>query len=267
MFILQFRQSIKRIFVIHTKAKNSTRTEKYDNTVMSPAHRMSSLNNIRMNSTDGPNSQISKVKDKKVVFTDEALEVANIAVERTVIRNPELKTIQENKTSDTERSGETIYNDDSSSQNKLDLFGASCKIINEQSPVLTFMDNERLLFSKIRLEQDEENVYGTGNDAYEVHPTDEISKDTFATNREYSSFLNQKILPQSFSLDLSRYSLDSECKKRKMSVETKLESAIQSRGFFKESISKLFEPNSKLNKDCVKSYLCDRNDKANNEEL
>lgn len=232
---------------------------------MSPAHKMSSLNNTRMNSTDG-SSQFSKIKDKKIVLTDETSEIINNEVQRTVIKNPELRTIQENRTSDTERSGETIYNDDSSSQNKHELFGASCIVISERSPVLTFMDNEKLLFSKPRHDQDEENGRGTGNDGYEGHPSDEIGKDNFATNKDYTNLRNPKVIRQSFSLDLSRYSHDAGRKKRKMSVETKLESAIQPRGFFKDTISKLFEPDTKLNKDGIKSYLCDRNEKASNEE-
>lgn len=256
-FLLQFRQSIKRIFGIHSKGKES-HTEKYNNTLMSPGHKLSSLNSTRLPSPEG--SHFPKVKDKILVQTDVS-ETNNYETQRTVTRNLELGTIQENKSvSETDRSSEIVYDDESSSQKKVELFGESCKAVKDGSPVLTYIDSGRLLFTKGR-NNIEENVYG--NVAYEVHPTDETHIENFNIENEYS-FQKQKMIRASCSLDFNRYSC--EGKKRKLSVETKLENVIQPKGFFKDTYNKLFEYDT-TGQDSFKSYLCESKIQLDSENL
>ncbi|CAH0625310.1 unnamed protein product [Chrysodeixis includens] len=269
----QFRNSIKRIFGIHTKGKNSQTEKGYNNTLMSPANKLSSLNNTnRFNSSETNLSSLQKSsKDKKIAFNDDVSEITNNEYHRTFNRDPELCTIPENKNSDAERSGDTVYDEDSSNNSnqtkKLDLFGESCKAINKRSPILTFMDSERLLFSKISEHDNPEpsgsNVFG--NDAFEDHLTDKTNKDTYKTENERQSSEKQKIIRQSYSLDFPRLSNDN--KKRKMSIETKLESFIQPKGFFKETINKLFDPESKQGHDNFKSYLCETKEEIGHDNL
>lgn len=211
---------------------------------MSPGHRLSSLN-TRVNSSELTVSQVPK-KDKKSVLENEFSGVSYNDTQRTVAKGTELGTILENKNSGAERSGETVYDDESSSQKKLEVFGESCKAIQQKSPVLTFINPERLLFTKMDRNIDE-NVFG--NAAYEVHPTDICN-----INIEYES--TPKLMKQSYSLDLSRYS--AERKKRKMSVETKLENINQPKGFLKGTFNKLFEQDQQQGRDSYKSYLCER---------
>ncbi|KOB79086.1 Opsin, partial [Operophtera brumata] len=252
----QFRQSIKRIFGIHSKGKDS-HTEKYNNTLVSPAHKLSSLNSTRLPSPDG--SQFPKIKDKKL--QTDISEASHYETQRAVTRNPELGTIQENKSaSEAERSSEILYDDESSSQKKVELFGESCKAVKDGSPVLTYIDSGRLLFTKGK-NNFEENVYG--NVAYEAHPNDEMGIENFNIENEYS-FQKQKIIRPSCSLDFGRYPC--EDKKRKLSVETKLETVIQPKGFFKDTFNKLFEYDTS-GQDSFKSYLCERKIQLDNENL
>ncbi|XP_075977244.1 pinopsin-like [Anticarsia gemmatalis] len=258
----QFRNSIKRIFGIHSKSKNSQTEKGYNNTLVSPANKLSGLNNTtRFNSSETNLSTVHRnSKDKKIIFNDDISETTHNEYHRTFARDPELCTIPESKNSDAERSGDTIYDEDSSSNTKkLDMFGESCKI-NERSPVLTFMDSERLLFSKIpdydNVEPGSSNIFG--NEGYEEHFTDNTNKDTYKTENEHQSVERQKIIRQSYSLDFPR--LSNENKKRKLSIETKLESFIQPKGFFKDTISKLFDQDVKQGQDSFKSYLCDKDE-------
>ncbi|KAJ0176245.1 hypothetical protein K1T71_008419 [Dendrolimus kikuchii] len=243
----QFRQSIKRIFGIHTKGKNS-QTEKGYNTVMSPAHKLSSLN-TRYNSSE-ISSAPKNSKERNAAQNEEIPEIITNEYQKSYSRNHELCTIQENKTaSDMERSGESAFDNESSSNKDMDMFGESCKVLNERSPVLTFMDSERLLFSKIKKVEDardiSRNVYG--NEAYEVTDEKEVS---CKIENEVQSAKKLSMMRQSYSLDFSKIS--SENKKRKLSVETKLESFMQ----IKETISKLFDQDGKQRQDNFKSYLC-----------
>lgn len=270
--MLQFRNSIKRIFGIHTKSKTSQNEKGYNNTLMSPQNKLSGLNTTtRFNSSETNLSSQKSSKDKKSVFNDETSEITNNEYHRTFTRDPELCTIPENRTSDAERSGDTVYDEDSSNNSnpkKLDMFGESCKVINERSPVVTFMDSECLLFTKIPEHNIEEasasNVFG--NEAYEDHTSDKTNKDTYKTEHEHQSSEKQKIIRQSYSLDFPRLSNDN--KKRKLSIETKLErSLIQPKGFFKETINKLFDQDSKQGHDYFKSYLCETKDEISHDKL
>ncbi|XP_028031973.1 parapinopsin-like [Bombyx mandarina] len=261
----QFRQSIKRIFGIHTKSKNSHTERGYNNTLMSPAHKLS-LNNTKFNSETNSSTATKTLKDKRVFYED-ASDVTNQEYHRQYTRNPDLCTIQENKTvSDTDRSGESAY-DDSSSNRKIDMFGESCRAVNEKSPVLTIMDSERLLFSKVPCRKDDEteasssNVYG--NTAFEEHATDDTMNDNSNAENDYKNYVRHKMIRQSFSLDFPRYS--SENKKRKLSIETKLESLMQPKSFLKGTISKLFDHEYKQGHDSFKSYLCDKSGTGNDE--
>lgn len=260
-FFLQFRQSIKRIFGIHTKGKQSHIGKGYNNTVMSPAHRMSGMNDAttRFNSTETivSTSTSKKInKDKKLVFTDEVSEIA-AHDNRTFQRDLELCTIQENRTaSDAERSVETTCEEDN--DHKLGVFGTSCKFFRKRSPVVTIIDTEHLIFSKIakrhRTDDNElpDDINAYGNQAYEEHVSDRFKKNILSTENEYQTDTSHKVIKRSYSLDLS--TVTNENKKRKLSVETKFQTVIQPRGFFKDTIvSKLFD------QDCnqFKSYLYD----------
>lgn len=267
----QFRQSIKRIFGLHSKSKQSHIEKGFNNTVMSPGHKMSMNNDTtRYICSESTISNIpKKVKDnKRIIFSDNITEATtNNDTSRPYPRDLELCTIKENRTgSDAERSGETSYEDDSgNSQKKLEMFGESCKLFNKRSPVVTIMDTEHLLFSKYSRSKNDDssnvnNVYG--NEAYEEHATD-LTNDVCRTENEYQRLKRQKIIKHSYSLDLGTVS--HENKGRKLSIETKFETFIQPKGFFKDTIiSKLFEPESM--QDGIKSYLCkvDTNNKNEN---
>nr|XP_021184385.2 parapinopsin [Helicoverpa armigera] len=268
----QFRNSIKRIFGIHTKSKNSQAEKGYNNTLTSPANKLSSLNNTtRFNSSETNLSSTHKhSKGKKIVFNDDVSEMTTNEYHRTFTRDPDLCTIPESRNSDAERSGDTVYDEDSSNNSnvkKLDLFGESCKVINERSPVLTFMDSERLLFTKapehVCAEASASNVFG--NEAYEDHSTDKTNKDPHQIEVDQQNAETQKIIRQSYSLDFPRLANDN--KKRKLSIETKLESFIQPKGFFKDTINKLFDQDSKQGHDKLKSYLCETKEEIGHDNL
>lgn len=268
--MLQFRNSIKRIFGIHSKGKNSQTEKGYNNTLVSPGgHKLSSQNTTRCATSEINVSIATKTpKDKKIMFSEELSENTQNEYHRTFARDPGLSTIPESKNSDAERSGDTMYDEDSSSNpKKLDMFGESCRMVNEKSPVLTFMDSERLLFSKIpeydNVEPSSSNIFG--NEGYEEHSTDKTNQVIYKTENEHQSFQSQKIIRQSYSLDFPR--LSNENKKRKLSIETKLESLIQPKGFFKDTINKLFDQDAKQGQDNFKSYLCETKDELGHDNL
>lgn len=270
--MLQFRNSIRRIFGIHTKGKNSQAEKAYNNTLTSPANKMSSINNTtRFNSSETNFSNGKHSKGKKIIFNDDISEMTTNEYQRTFTRDPDLCTIPESRNSDAERSGDTVYDEESSNNGgnvkKLDLFGESCKVVNERSPVLTFVDSERLLFTKIPehaiVETSASNVFG--NDAFEDDATLKAKKDAILTETEQLNAEKQKMLRQSYSLDFPRLSNDT--KKRKMSIETKLESFIQPKGFFKDTINKLFDQETKQGHDHFKSYLCETKEEADQDNL
>ncbi|CAH0686388.1 unnamed protein product [Spodoptera exigua] len=253
----QFRNSIKRVFGVHSKGKNSHAEKAYNNTLTSPANKLSSVNTRLNCSETNLSSHHKNSKGKKIIFNDDISEMTTNEYHRTFTRDPDLCTIPESKNSDAERSGDTIYDEDSSNTGtnvkKLDLFGESCKVINERSPVLTFMDSDRLLFTKAPEEVIAESSKNNklGNETHEDHATD---KNIYKTENESQSAEKLKKIRQSYSLDFPRLSNDN--KKRKLSIETKFES-IQPKGFFKDTINKLFDQDSKQGQDSFKSYLCE----------
>ncbi|KAJ8719463.1 hypothetical protein PYW08_011638 [Mythimna loreyi] len=263
----QFRNSIKRIFGIHTKGKNSQAERAYNNSLTSPANRLSSINNTtRLNSSETNMSSYKNSKGKKLAFNDDVSEITTNDYHRTFTRDPDLCTIPESRNSDAERSGDTVYDEDSSNNGsyvkKLDLFGESCKVVNERSPVLTFMDSERLLFTKVPEHAIVEPTASTviGDDVFEDHLTD---KDAYKVETEQQNTEKQKIIRQSYSLDFPRLSNDN--KKRKLSIETKLESFIQPKSFFKDTINKLFD--QETNQGHFKSYLCETKEETGPDNL
>ncbi|XP_013192484.2 parapinopsin [Amyelois transitella] len=239
----QFRQSIKRIFGIHTKNKQSQMNKGYNNTGVSPARLNDATTRFNSTETIISTSTSKKVnKDRKLVFNDEVSEI--VAHDNKIFqRDLELCTIQENRTaSDTDRSIDTY---DSENEPKLGIFGASCKLFRKRSPVVTIIDTEHLIFSEIKTrngEMENEDANGYGNDAYEDHITDKSKNDVFSTENEYQRVKSQKIIKRSYSLDLS--ALDNDNKKRKLSIETKFEAVVQPRGLFKDAIGRVFDPNT-----------------------
>jgi hypothetical protein len=266
MSCLQFRQSIKRIFGMHSKGKQSQTEKGYNNTLMSPAHKMSLNNDTTRYVSETTISAIpKKVKDnKRIIFSDNITEVNNES-NCPFPRDLELCTINENRTaSDAERSGETIYEDDSANSNKkLDLFGESCKLFNKRSPILTIVDTDHFVFSKPVKSKDDDA--DSGNNAYgnEAFEDPDVSKyHDFQSHRDHERGEKQKMIKHSYSLDLSAVS--NEKSNRKLSIETKLETLIEPKGFFKDTIiSKFFEPEPKP--DGIKSYLCNVDDVGKNE--
>ncbi|CAH1637016.1 unnamed protein product [Spodoptera littoralis] len=263
----QFRNSIKRVFGVHSKGKNSHAEKAYNNTLTSPANKLSSVNTRLNCSETNLSSHHKNSKGKKIMFNDDISEMTTNEYHRTFTRDPDLCTIPESKNSDAERSGDTIYDEDSSNTGtnvkKLDLFGESCKVINERSPVLTFMDSDRLLFTKapeeVNTDSNKTNVFG--KETYEDHTTD---KNIYKPENALQSSEKQKRIRQSYSLDFPRLSNDN--KKRKLSIETKFES-IQPKGFFKETINKLFDQDSKQGQDSFKSYLCEAKEEVGQDLL
>ncbi|KAM3955306.1 LOW QUALITY PROTEIN: pinopsin [Aphomia sociella] len=258
----QFRQSIKRIFGVHSKKRQSQTEKGCNNTTLSPTHKASGINETttRYNSSESMVSiSTSKKlnKDKKIVFNDEISEVVKTE-NRFYQKGLELCTIQENKSgSDLERSGDTICDEDSSNSNKkIQIFGPSYNLFHQTSPAVTIIDTEHLIFSKTGSKdrsndnEDFDNVEnGFGNKGYVEHPTDTL-QNVYGTENEYKKIKTQKIVKRSYSLDFNIVS--NENKKRKMSVETKFESIVP-KGFFKDTIiSKFFNHDTNQ----FKTYLC-----------
>ncbi|CAB3227804.1 unnamed protein product [Arctia plantaginis] len=268
----QFRNSMKRIFGIHTKGQTSRTERDYPNNRMSPVNKLSSANNNTTRIISETNlSSIQKTpKDKKNIFNDDLSEATYNEYHRTFTRDNELCTIPENKHSDVERSGDTVYDEDSSNNSnnrKNEFFGESCKMSNERSPVLTFMDSERLLFSKIPecedIEADASKTFG--NEGFEEHCTDQPNRHNSKIENEQQSLQKQRMLRQSFSLDFPR--LLNENKQRKLSIETKMECLIQPKGFFRETITKIFDKDAIQAQDSFKSYLCDYKHESGHDNL
>ncbi|XP_053608832.1 parapinopsin-like [Plodia interpunctella] len=238
----QFRQSIKPIFGIHTKNKQSQLKRGYNNTVLSPARLNDATTRFNSTETIVSTSTSKKFnKDRKLLFNDEVSDLATHD-NKMFQRDLELCTIQENRTaSDTERSIDTF---DEESKHKMGIFGASCKLFRKRSPIVTIIDTEHLIFSQIKKTRNDEKEIddGYGNDAYEDHISDRSNNDVFSTENEYQRVKSQKIIKRSYSLDLSV--IANENKKRKLSIETKLESVVRPKGIFNETIDILFDQDS-----------------------
>ncbi|KAL4713310.1 hypothetical protein ACJJTC_015297 [Scirpophaga incertulas] len=257
----QFRQSIKRIFSMHSKSKQSHASKGYNNTMMSPTHKLSINNDTTRYISETTISALpKKIKDtKRIIFSDSITEVNNDN-NRICHNDLELCTINENRTiSDAERSGETFCEDDSGNSGnnkKLNLYDESYNLFNKRSPVLTIIDTEHLIFSKTGKNKIEDVSSGNnayGNAAYEDHYTDSAKVNVFRSENEYRKTKNQKLIKHSYSLDLGTAPNDN--KNRKLSIETKIETLMEPKGFFKDTIiSKLFEPEPKP--DGIRNYLC-----------
>ncbi|XP_034832969.1 parapinopsin-like [Maniola hyperantus] len=262
----QFRQSIKRIFGIHSKRGGSQTDKCYNNTMLSPAHKQSSYNEFAVRYSSDTIMSTPRRKDRITVTDDSDNQSISMTLNE-VGRHPgkayDLSTIQENKTvSDAERSGDTMYDEESCTSNKkLDLvFGESCKTIRDPSPIVTMLDSERLLFSREQNSDEKETL-----DLYSsnLEHRDSIQRDKALIDLiEVKS--TKRPIRQSYSLDLG--GVLNEGRKRKFSIETKLETFSPSKIFSRDSVMcKLFESESKQRHDSVKSYLC-RNDRRVNDD-
>lgn len=213
--LFQFRQSIKRIFGIHTRGRDSQTDRRYNVTVTSPVHKMTSVNDVSKYNSDSSNND--KRRDKKITIFDETSQI-HYTVQRPT-KNVELCTIVENKTgSDAERSGETIFDEDSSNGNNKKY--SDSKLPSEHSPILTMVESECIHFIKDTQRNDSDdnlNVYG--NQAYEEHSTD---VELIGTDKKRSR------IRHSYSLDL--IAAPKNNKRRKLSIETKHETIIRTKG-------------------------------------
>ncbi|XP_038212835.1 parapinopsin-like [Zerene cesonia] len=213
----QFRQSIKKIFGVHSKGRGSPASRAFNNTAMSPAHKLSAFNDITVRfNTSETNLSSTPKRLKEKTFSLEESDETNYDGSRPLPKMYELGTIKETKTaSDAERSVDTVYDEDSS--NKRDDA--------DMSPTL-IIDNERLFYSKKDDSSLNQNI---------------IIDDQIFTSKSNESDANKsKNIKHSYSFDLGQ--VPTEAKRRKYSVET----YIPSKSFFKETIvSKFFD------KDCV----------------
>lgn len=258
----QFRQSIKRIFGIHTKKRGSKTEKCYNNTIVSPAHRQSAYNDItvRYNSSDTLASSTPKKHKERFTTTTEDSDNHSISlcindVNRTS-KACELCTIQENKTvSDAERSGDTVCDEESCTSNKKNelVFGESCNILKEPSPILTIVNSEKLIFNRPQIvaQQTIKNINSSV-----AENTNEVAKTQAEFDKSLNIIVQKTPIKHSFSLDLGK--VTNESKKRKFSIETKLDTFNPPRIFSKDRVvSKLFDSESKQRHDSVKSYLCE----------
>lgn len=217
--MFQFRQSIKRIFGIHTRGRNSQTDRRYNVTITSPAHKMTSVNDISKYNTDSSGN--AKRRDKKIT-----IETSQIDSEvHRPMKNMELCTIVENKAgSDTDRSGETIFDEDSSNGNNNKY--SESKIPNEHSPTPTIVDSECTHFLKGSQRNDNDdtlNIYG--NQAYEEHSTDVAL---------ISTGENRSRIRHSYSLDLT--DVPKNNKRRKLSVQMQHGTVVQTEGLLDDIV-------------------------------
>ncbi|CAK1542961.1 unnamed protein product [Leptosia nina] len=197
----QFRQSIKKIFGVHSKCRSPSRGY---NTAMSPAHKLSAFNDItvRFNTSDTNVPSTPRRLKERAPSNDES-DISN-DYNKLSSKIGELGTIQEMKTvSDAEKSIDTVYDDESSK-----------KIDSENSPILT-IDRGRLMFTK-------KNVK-------------DILDDSNVSSEESTSEHNFKKIKHSYSFDLGQV-VPVETKRRKYSMET----YMPSKGLFKETILSKF---------------------------
>lgn len=184
-------------------------------------------------------------------------------------RASDLCTIQEHKTaSDAEKSGETVCDEESCNSNKnLDnVFSQSWKILKQPSPVLTIIDNEHIIFNRVTKNTAQETLDSVyGNKSYGERKTDTTEvKDAIAgTSNDKTS---SKTIKHSSSLDLGH--VHSQGRRRKFSMETKLDTLNPSKLFLKEGVvSKVFDSDSSQKRDSIKSYLCDNESSDNEDDL
>lgn len=227
---------------MQSKCKNSETERGYNNTFLSPSHKLSAFNDSTLRNNSPETSLLTT--PKKVNKCDGIDDKITTIIEKTnkqVYKLPELSLIKEKNTvSDAERSIETNF-DDETSIRKLEMFGESCKL-NDQSPIVTIVDNNKLFFTKIAKRELEKQLS-------EEHFV-EIKKIDGTDHK----LKRPKTIKHSYSLDLGGVS--NEGKIRKFSIETKLESLVAPKNFLGTVVSKFFDQSNK--EDNVKSYLCEK---------
>ncbi|XP_023954186.2 parapinopsin-like [Bicyclus anynana] len=237
----QFRQSIKRIFGIHSRRGGSQTDRCYNNTMLSPAHKPSGYNDITVRYNSETITSITPRKKNNIIEDSENHSISMTVNE--VGRPPgklyELCTIQEAKTnSEAEKSGDTVDDEESCTSNKKfdEVCAESWKTMKVPSPVVTMVDSQRFLFTR-----------APNGDTKESPSVDKALID-------FSEFkVTKRPLKNSYSLDLG--GVATEGRRRKFSIETKLETFSPSKIFSKERVvSKLFDSDSRH--DSAKSYLC-----------
>ncbi|XP_073945988.1 parapinopsin-like [Choristoneura fumiferana] len=249
----QFRQSIKRFFGHHSKSGLSQTEKGYDNTLMSPAHRMSCINeSSRYCSESKVSTVLKKQRNKKIIIAEDASEITNDGTIRNFLRETELCTIKEFKTSsEAGKSGDTSNEEDSAASRRHE-YEESSQLYDAHANTSPCPHDDVSYMMK--------NIYG--NLAFEGHATDVQHSEEIPT--EFRITKKPKLIKHSYSLDLSGVS--NQNKKRKLSIESKLEALNQSKSFFKNTVvSKFFDHNPKLGQDNFKSYLS-RFDKNESEE-
>lgn len=220
---------------------------------MSPAHRMSCINDSsRYCSESNVSTVLKKQRNKKIIIAEDASEITNNGTIRNFLRETELCTIKEYKTSsEAERSGDTTHEENSAASKKQE-YEESMQLYDEHANSSPRPHDDVHYMMK--------NIYG--NLAFEEHATDvqHSEENPF----EFRITKKPKLIKHSYSLDLS--GVCHQNKKRKLSIESKLEALNQSKGFLKNTVvSKFFDHNPKLGQDNFKSYLC-RFDKNGGEE-
>ncbi|CAG5043709.1 unnamed protein product [Parnassius apollo] len=237
----QFRQSIKRIFGIHGKSGSSQIERGYKSTVLSSCHKLSVLNDITVRCNTSEISKIVKINEKRTECTDDQSDlVKNVITIKNFNKKSELCTIEEKKAAldAAERSGETDYDDESSGGNKkVVVFGNSCKL-NEPSPILSIMDADNPLITKSH-DHDGNDTKDILKNVYINKGCEEQSTDKMKTDESIQTLKRPKTIKHSSSLELAGKS--TEGKRRKFSMETKLESFVTPKSFMDTVVSKLFD--------------------------
>ncbi|CAK1582966.1 unnamed protein product [Parnassius mnemosyne] len=222
----QFRQSIRRVFGIHSKGHSPTEKE-YHNTIVS--QKLSAINEItiRYNISESNLLTTPQRAEKNKIPTDERADATRSDFNsKNYPKIPELSIIQENKTaSDVERSGDVVYDDDSNNSNtNMESFVEPCKLADNPL-ILKIVESESLLLSQTIKNN---NIKGLlklcSVQGLKIHSNEDIILDD---SIEISRKLHT--MKHSYSLDLSGVS--NQEKRRKLSIETKRESFKPPQGF------------------------------------
>ncbi|XP_041981559.1 parapinopsin-like [Aricia agestis] len=216
----QFRQSIKRVFGIHSKRTTSQTDKNYNNTILSPAHKLSAYNDItvRYNSSETivSSTPISQ-RERSAVRIEAQYDMINEGKAKA-----NLSTIQESKgTSENEKS--SILDREEEKSTLEDVFGESCQL-KEGSTSSALLEPEKI-------EKDKKQ----------------------STVVDVTHKQKIKVIQHSYSLDLADPPRE---KKRKYSVETKLD-AFNSKNFLKDNVTNKIFHSDFIQKDKCRSYLCD----------
>lgn len=214
--------------------------------MLSPSHKLSDFNSADRNkSTPKKIDKLINIAENKISL------MINEPNNKSVYNASELSTIKEKQTiMDIETSDDIIYVEENSSNNKnFEIFGQSYRT-NDHSPILTIVDNEKLIFTRQKRRDSKDfkellkNVYG--NEGFEDDSTDAVKIDSSNHKQKRS-----KRIKHSYSLDLGGVS--HEEKRRKFSIETKLESVSKRKSFLDSVVKKLFDQESK--QDSIKTDL------------